>query len=364
MKKVLYGTTAIIAAASFGASASAAEAISLSVGGSMQQWFGYTQQEEDGTQNWNDFGINTDTILEFGGDTTLDNGWVVTATIGMNTNNNNASAPNIDAQFLEVATPFGTVTAGNKGVKNDDLHVSAPEVGIGIKDMSVWMKNPTSGWTSGSGWRNTSIDRVLGGTATVEYESPQIAGLFTLAGSYQPGGVGNANETTAATDAYEMTAKVGGDFSGTNIEVTGGFGSMGTTGAGGNTNFFNAGANVGVGAVTLGASYLENKDRAANNATGAAATTSQDGAAYDVGIQYDTGAWNFSLSYYAETREGLVATASNEDFNVTMLSARYTLGPGVQWRTSLFSGEKQGEEVTDNNSTDTIGLVTGLNLSF
>lgn len=362
MKKVLYGTSAIIAAASFGASASAADPISLGLGGSMQQWFGYTAQEQDGAQNWNDFGINTDTIVEFGGDTTLDNGWVVTATIGMNTNNNNASNPNIDAQFLEVATPFGTVTAGNKGVKNDDLHVSAPEVGIGIKDMSVWMKAPTSGWTSGSGWRNTSIDRVLGGTATVQYESPAIGGLLTLAGSYQPGGIGNADENTATTDAYEMTAKVGGDFGGTAVAVTGGFGSMGTTGAGGNTNFFNVGAEIGVGAVTLGASYLDNSDPAANRTTGA--TTSQDGSAYDVGIQFDTGAWNFSLSYYAETREGLVATVANEDFNVSMLSARYTLGPGVQWRTSLFAGEKKGEEGADNNSTDTIGLVTGLNLSF
>jgi hypothetical protein len=50
MKKILLGTTAIVAAGMIAAapSAIAAEKIKLSVGGYMEQWFGYTNADDGG----------------------------------------------------------------------------------------------------------------------------------------------------------------------------------------------------------------------------------------------------------------------------------------------------------------------------
>ena len=48
MKKILLGTTAIVAAGMIAApSADAADKIKLSVGGYMNQWFGYTTADDD-----------------------------------------------------------------------------------------------------------------------------------------------------------------------------------------------------------------------------------------------------------------------------------------------------------------------------
>ena len=107
---------------------------------------------------------------------------------------------------------------------------------------------------------------------------------------------------------------------------------------------------------------MDINDHTANRTSGAA--SSQDGNAYDIGAQFDAAGWNFSLGYYREEQAGAVADTDAEVLDVAMLSARYTLGPGVQWRTSIFQGTRHGEETADNNSTDAFGVVTGLNLSF
>ena len=76
MKKVLLGTTAIVAAGMIASSpASAAENISAKVGGYMEQWIGYATVDQSGsTRDIDGFDIKSDSEIHFTGMTTLDNG--------------------------------------------------------------------------------------------------------------------------------------------------------------------------------------------------------------------------------------------------------------------------------------------------
>ena len=74
MKKILLGTTAIVAAGMIAApSADAADKIKISVGGYMNQWFGYTTADDESGE-YQGFNNVSDTEIFFTGMTTLDNG--------------------------------------------------------------------------------------------------------------------------------------------------------------------------------------------------------------------------------------------------------------------------------------------------
>ncbi|WP_147165104.1 porin, partial [Pararhodospirillum oryzae] len=75
MKKILFGTTALVAAGLFAGGASAADKIKLSLGGKMEQYFGGVGTLEDGGFDDSDgFGMDTDTEVYVKGSTKLDNG--------------------------------------------------------------------------------------------------------------------------------------------------------------------------------------------------------------------------------------------------------------------------------------------------
>ena len=80
MKKFLIGTTALVAAGFVAGQAEAADPIKLSVGGYMNQYVGYADQDEDGQENFAEVKVESETELYFRGSTTLDNG----LTIGVN----------------------------------------------------------------------------------------------------------------------------------------------------------------------------------------------------------------------------------------------------------------------------------------
>ena len=76
MKKVLLGTTAIVAAGMIAAvpSADAASKMKLSVGGYMEQWIGFTSQDDGVAQDYSGFSTVSDGEIHFKGKTKLDNG--------------------------------------------------------------------------------------------------------------------------------------------------------------------------------------------------------------------------------------------------------------------------------------------------
>lgn len=65
MKKVLLGTSALIAAAAISAPAMAQEKIQLGLGGKMEQYFGFNSFDDSATEDLTSTGILTDTEVYF-----------------------------------------------------------------------------------------------------------------------------------------------------------------------------------------------------------------------------------------------------------------------------------------------------------
>ena len=79
---------------------------------------------------------------------------------------------------------------------------------------------------------------------------------------------------------------------------------------------------------------------------------SQDFDVMSVGAMYTDGPLSVSIGHIrTEFDDG-------EDASASMLSASYTLAPGVAWKSSVFTGE---DSATDSDGT---GFVTGIKLNF
>ncbi|MEP6146643.1 MAG: porin, partial [Nisaea sp.] len=113
MKKILLGTTAIVAAGMIAApSADAAEKLKISVGGYMEQWFGYTTAEDQSSSDYQGFANVSDTEIHFKGMTTLDNGISVGVNVQLEGNSN--PGDQIDESYLIVKGNFGEINLGSE----------------------------------------------------------------------------------------------------------------------------------------------------------------------------------------------------------------------------------------------------------
>src|SRR5690606_18861891 len=126
MKKTLLASTALVAVAALAAPASAAEKINVSVGGYMQQWFGWAENDspaEDG------FDQKNDTEIHFKGSTLLDNGLEVGIQVELE---GQTEGDQIDESYLWVEGGFGRLVMGKENGANYLMHYAPIEAGIGM----------------------------------------------------------------------------------------------------------------------------------------------------------------------------------------------------------------------------------------
>src|SRR3546814_2145757 len=89
MKKVLLGTTALVAAGMMASTpVLAAEKISVRVGGYMEQWFGYSSVDDRAGRDLDGFNHTSDSEIHFVGSTTLDNGIEFGVNVQLEANSN------------------------------------------------------------------------------------------------------------------------------------------------------------------------------------------------------------------------------------------------------------------------------------
>lgn len=371
MKKYLFGTSALVAAALVAGTASAAEPLKLGISGNMQQWFGVVNQSgygpnaagqpnKAGRREFSHTGINTDTEIDFKASTKLDNGLEVTAVINLDTWNNVGGGGNTGTQggtvtvkeeWAAVAGGWGTVVAGVTPSANMLLHNEAVDYGIGYGDVDLWIKKPQSFVTYNAG--NTAANTVgrndylytsfrnFGVVGAVAYVSPQFYG-FQGAVSYSPHGAAlgiqntNANATAAASgttspqvnDYVDVTLAYKGEIAGVSIGADGGlartqYGSVSYSGGnnvayndlrGGTMQAWNAGLKLGYAGFTLGGAYFRRMEDSKSQGTIAAGvpslTNALDGSAWNVGLAYANGPWGVSGLYFRTSTQGDIVNYS------------------------------------------------------
>ncbi|MCP4393231.1 MAG: porin, partial [Alphaproteobacteria bacterium] len=131
MKKILLGTTALVAAGVISSAAQASEPIKLEVGGYMDWWVAAVDQKEDYE---NETGIQSNNVDVFGngeihfkGSTTLDNGVKLGVQVELEGGNRSESDP-IDESYITVDSQYGRVVLGSDDNVAYSMHVSAPDV--------------------------------------------------------------------------------------------------------------------------------------------------------------------------------------------------------------------------------------------
>jgi outer membrane protein OmpU len=376
MKKVLLGTTAIVAAGMIASapSAFAAEKIKLNVGGYMEQWFGYVNQDDGAAQDFSGFDIKSDSEVLFHGSTTLDNGISVGVNVQLEANSN--SFDQIDESYLIVKGGFGEINLGSENSAMYKMHYAPAEFGIGINsgDQTGWVSPTTnaagSSITEGGYFRapygSTYIEPIRANDSEkLTYYTPRVEG-FQLGMSYAPetpqDNISQPNRDTANTDLVMAGLNFNRSFGSTSVRASLGYGTVLDGVAGTNTepSAFNAGFGLGFGGFGIGVSYASYDDSGTN-----------DGSGLNAGVGYSTGPWGVSLGYFHGERDGVTTAGTlsgDAEQDTFQLSAKYALGPGVTASGSIahskFKSDDTGLVGSDSAEIEATYAVVGLRVSF
>jgi hypothetical protein len=343
MKKILVASSALVAVAAFAGQAQASDPIKLSVGGYMEQWAGIADQN-DGFANKNAF--QSDTEIHFKGSTTLDNGIEVGAAIELE---GESSKDMVDEQYLYVNGAFGQFKLGQEDGAAADMGITAPAVGpVGVNDgdLTNWVSSNLADtvYDGGDYKRATYYTPVLGGfRAGISYADSSNSEAAV-------DGSNNGDTTTSGQPVVSGGLEYNGDFSGV---------SLGLSAVGehqGDGEWYSLGTKVGFGNFTVGGSY-GHKDK--GFATTTTTNRADDTSGFDLGVAYAMDAAKVSVSYaHGKSTDG----TDGNDVDTVDLGMAYTLGAGVEWKTSVFWFNSDSKTAADEN--DGYGAVTGLKLSF
>ncbi|MBR9779955.1 MAG: porin [Rhodospirillales bacterium] len=351
MKKILIASSALVAVAFVG-QAQASEPIKLSVGGYMNQWAGFADQEVGDRNN----AFQSDTEIHFKGSTTLDNGIEVGAVVELE---GETSSDQIDEQYLYVSGNFGRIEMGKNDSAADSMQIVAPAVGpVGVNDgdLDIWVNSYLIDTTVPNGDQNR-----------VTYFTPSFSGFragVSFADDSGKNGSFDKNVSNGAIGGLHSDTSGSGDniVSGA-LEYMGDFNgiSLGVSAIGenwGEGNLVGGGLNVGFGNFTVGGSYSHTDD---DYGFSEGSRNPDDTDQLDVGVSYEMGAAAVSLTYgYAEYGNGSRGNGTGE-ISTADLGLAYTLGAGVAWKSSIFWFDDEVDGAEDN---DGYGVVTGLALTF
>jgi hypothetical protein len=264
------------------APASAADMLSLGVGGYMEQWVGVVDRDEEGVDGG--FDVQTDAEIHFKGSLESDMGLKFTVHVELEAANDSVSGlgadgskktdeTEIDEAFVRMSGEFGTIEIGQRDPIHARTHYAAgfgAGVGINAGDTQNWVPGvylETAGWT------------IPGDNRNVIYITPRVNGV-QVGVSYgpdstnenSPGGAPSNNDNAVVAAGINFNETVGDmsvkvSLGHVNVENTG---SLDYDSNGDGTDdmmkgfddktFTNAGLQVGMGAFTFGASFATRDD--------------------------------------------------------------------------------------------------------
>jgi outer membrane protein OmpU len=340
MKKQLLGTTTLVAAGLLmGQGAYAAEPMSLSIGGYLQQAFSVADDDDGVGQPGaaiHDNTIATDGEIQFTATTELDNGISVRARIEYEAFP--AGGSQVDETYTRFSGGFGSFTIGNDDNASYQMAYQAPS-----GSWQMGLNSPTFAIPASGGNAITSYTSLYMGTGgdggKLIYFTPRMNG-FQLGASYQPDGAGGppaaASARTADTTAggaetiLTFGANYSGSFDQADVAISAGYitadlEAQNTAGTAKDFEGFTAGLNVSMSGFTVGGAVTINN--------GGAAKASTD--RWEIGATYATGPWTIGANYF-DIDQSLAATVGDDSVDGWMVSGQYNLGPGVD----LFGGVK------------------------
>lgn len=385
MKKILFASTALVAAGMISAgAASAAEKIKLEVGGYSKWWVVGAWQDKsfqngtNGTQGNNigsgiqrqNVDVKGDNEIHFKGSTALDNGLKVGVVITMEAGgHSDAVTDGIDNSYAWIEGGFGKVLAGMHANGTALLHVQAPDAannftngGMMLGNWSVSRPSGVMGMNQRVGYTSSSNTTAIISDDKAEkltYVAPSFYGL-TLGASYIPNVARSATGTSLGQHtrgngsdrlaAYGVGALYTNTFGPVGVKASAGYVWVDLTATGGNEVALTQnsyGAQLSYAGFTLGGSFQRASDDRKNGGTTSAvlAGTAQigsikggqeidfGGSAYDVGLSYASGPYAVSFAHFHSSVVGItnstLRNGKDDTIDAYQASGKYNLGPGV-----------------------------------
>lgn len=311
---------------------------------------------------------------------TLDNGM----TFGVNIQFEGQNGFSVDESYISISSDtFGRLDIGAENSAGYKSMVGAPTV------TSMWINSPSISTfiplsasvtvgpatvSTGYGtFRQASLSSYteVGGNNDVRrisYYTPSFSG-FVIGASYARDGNTNAGNNFGAgldenamalSNVWDLGVNYSQSFGTTDVSFGARYGEGDL--AVGSASTWGVGASVTFSGFTIGGSYAENDNGAANG------NGDQEG--WSLGMTYDmAGPWAFeALTYQGEIKGGVTATAggvtvslADSEYTAYKIGASRDMGPGVDWDIYAVMAESG-----DSNTLGVEGYAIGtaINLSF
>lgn len=368
MKKILIGTSALVAAIAVSGAAQAADPIKLSISGfgsALVSFVDQDIQDAAGAGEFNSVDIKGNNEIHFSGATTLDNGLTVSVTYEMEAGGRDMGDVS-DEWNISVGGSFGTIVMGADDSALEAIAMGAPRVGGNLFDglsgggviSGAYVVAP-AGFDPLGGQTDTYI-ATNGDSESISYISPSFAG-FTVGASYVPDITGDDNPDwvsgATANDAYGVGAMYTGEFGGVEVGVNGGYlwADVDNAIAPGSTDGWNewqAGMSLAYNGFGFGGSY-RHIDSGIND-------LEQD--VWEIGVGYSVDAYGVSLSYLNLTKDEI--GMEDDEASVYELAGQYTMGPGVWLVGGLSYVDFDTAGTGAGSDNDGIVVETGLEIAF
>ncbi|WP_193180831.1 porin [Nisaea sediminum] len=347
--------------------AGAAEKLKLSVGGYAEQWFGYTDIDDEGNSSLDlsGFDVKSDTEIHFVGSTKLDNGLEVGINVQLEGNSN--SSDQIDESYLTLRGNFGQIDIGDENSALYKTHVAPKEYGMGINsgDTVDWELTGATSIGNGGYFRapfgGTYVEPVRANDSTkLTYYTPRIEGV-RLGMSYSPDSNQDNNtqpdRNAGLSDGVMASIDVSREISGVTVAASAGYGTFLETASGQDEpQAYAFGLTLGYGGLQVGGSFAGFQDSGAN-----------DGDGYTLGASYDFGQYGVSLTYLHGERDGLAGSTApgtvQADRDTIALGGQYILGPGVSAQATIGYSEYTSD-TAGAGDIQAAYAITGIRVTF
>jgi hypothetical protein len=383
MKKVLLGTTALVAAGLAIGDAYAADGVTLELGGRYMGAAGVVFDDADGydEDDVREYVFKQDVEVYFAGETVLDNGLTVGARVELE---GQTSADQIDAVYAYFSGGFGEIRFGDTGEAMAQLCYLVPSAS-GIFGADSPNFNFSNAGIAGYGATNGTCYGLDDKSTKIVYFSPNFGG-FSFAASFTPDNTEDTRNTVDGagtrfdndlgqnSENLSVGAQFTHDFNGVNLALGGGgtwsFDREGDGNSVDERQDYNAYAQVGFAGFTIGGALGIRQNRGGDGS---------DDLVWGAGITYNWDAWTVGFGYshgrYERAQPGSTAIVTvvagvttlttalsdaADDSNIFSLTASYALGPGIQLDAVVEYYEYQGDGDSFTGDADYEGFAFGV----
>jgi len=366
MKKILIGSSALLAAAAIAPAAQASEPVKLSLGGFMEYYVVGSNQDGDYTGSVNSFDVQGEGEIYFKGSTVLDNGMTIGVMVQLENGTDNNGTDIIDESYLYVSGKYGKLILGSTDNAAYLMRAAAPNAAYTeVDDIAIpnYLVRPFDD--------DNITDLGFDGDANkISYMTPKFYGLQAGV-SFTPSNNADGDDGSALSESIQKSVNFDEAYAfGLSYErEMGPVGMLATAGytvaqGAGNVPAENGkaqdwafGLNLTYQGFTLGGAY---RGVSANDDSGFAA---YDGYAWDAGLMYEEGPYAVSLNYRKSVTAGDLAVTGDNEIDTYAIGAKYTLGAGVDLFGQLAYADYD-QEGTGVDNKGAYGGVVGLHLDF